>query len=189
MYKSLEKKNEKDDKKQKNGLERKIAKEAKDNPKAFYAYINSSKRARSKIGPLKNSDGEIVVEPGEQATILNNFFSTVFTRNEDEPPNKVCFAGEKELRKIEIDIERVKRMIDGLKEKSAPDPDGIPNKMIKEIKNEVAQPITMLYQKCMEESKIPDEWRMTHITPIYKKGIRADPGNYRPVNLTSGKKD
>ena len=186
IYKSLEKKTKKMVKNKKNGLERKIAKEAKDNPKAFYAYINSSKRARSKIGPLKNSDGEIVVDPGEQATILNNFFSSVFTRNEDEPPEKVCFAGENELRNIEIDEERVKKMIDGLKENSAAGPDRIPNKMIKEIKNEIARPITMLYKKCMEESKIPDEWRLSHITPIYKKGIRADPGNYRPVNLTSG---
>ena len=168
----------------KNAMERKIAKEAKENPKTFYAYINSAKRTRSKIGPLKE-DGEIVVEPAEQAEILNQFFSSVFTRCEEETPEKVCVAGDKEITEIRIDRERVIKMIEGLKEQSAPGPDQIPNKLIKELKNEIAAPLTMLYRKCMEEAKIPDEWRQTHITPIFKKGRRADPGNYRPVNLTS----
>ena len=32
---------------------------------------------------------------------------------------------------------------------------------------------------------IPDDWRTAHITPIFKKGNKSDPGNYRPVSLTS----
>ena len=185
-YKALERKTKRMIRNKKNGLERKIAKEAKENPKSFYAYINRAKRARSKIGPLKNQDGDVVVEAEEQATILNKFFSSVFTRNEDEPPEKVRREGGKELTEINIDKERVIKMIEGLKEKSAPGPDQIPNKLLKELKNEIAGPLTMLYRKCMEEGKIPDEWRDSHITPIYKKGVRAEPENYRPVNLTSG---
>ena len=30
-----------------------------------------------------------------------------------------------------------------------------------------------------------DDWSKGHVTPIYKKGNREDPGNYRPVSLTS----
>ena len=185
-YKSLEKKTKKMIRNKKNGLERKIAKESKQSPKAFYAYVNSAKRSRSKIGPLKNEDGEVIVDPGQQASILNNFYSSVFTRNEDDPPEKVRREGGNELTEIVIDEERVKKMIDGLKERSAPGPDKIPNKLLKELKNEVAEPLTILYKKCMEDAKIPDEWRDSHITPIFKKGSRTDPGNYRPVNLTSG---
>jgi len=28
-------------------------------------------------------------------------------------------------------------------------------------------------------------WRTANVTPVFKKGKEEDPGNYRPVNLTS----
>ncbi|KAM6352119.1 hydroxylysine kinase isoform 5-T9 [Alca torda] len=32
---------------------------------------------------------------------------------------------------------------------------------------------------------VPDDWRVANVTPVYKKGRKEDPGNYRPVSLTS----
>ena len=32
---------------------------------------------------------------------------------------------------------------------------------------------------------LPSDWRRAHITPIFKKGSKVDPTNYRPVSLTS----
>jgi len=33
--------------------------------------------------------------------------------------------------------------------------------------------------------EVPDDCRIASVTPIYKKGQKEDPGNYRPVSLTS----
>ncbi|RMC18003.1 hypothetical protein DUI87_04879 [Hirundo rustica rustica] len=33
--------------------------------------------------------------------------------------------------------------------------------------------------------EVPDDWRLANVTPIHKKCRKEDPGNYRPVSLTS----
>jgi len=32
---------------------------------------------------------------------------------------------------------------------------------------------------------VPDDWRKANVTSNFKKGKKEDPGNYRPVSLTS----
>ena len=64
----------------KNALEKRVAQCRKSNPKMFYAYINRAKKARNKIGPLMDDKSRVITEPIEQATILNNYYASVFTR-------------------------------------------------------------------------------------------------------------
>ncbi|KAK4822917.1 LOW QUALITY PROTEIN: hypothetical protein QYF61_023417, partial [Mycteria americana] len=49
----------------------------------------------------------------------------------------------------------------------------------------MAGPLSIIYQRSWESGKVPDDWKLANVIPIYKKGMREDPGNYRPVNLTS----
>ena len=45
--------------------------------------------------------------------------------------------------------------------------------------------LTHLFQQSLRDSSIPMTWKQAYVTPIYKKGNRSDPKNYRPVSLTS----
>jgi len=49
----------------------------------------------------------------------------------------------------------------------------------------MAEPLSIIFQESYNSGNLPHDWKTANIVPIYKKGDRADPNNYRPVSLTS----
>ena len=63
-------------------------------------------------------------------------------------------------------------------------PDGVHRRVLKELAEVVAKQLSIIFEKLWLTGEVPD-WRKGPVTPIYKKGSSEDPGNYRPVSLTS----
>ena len=57
--------------------------------------------------------------------------------------------------------------------------------MLKELANDLKGVLTIIYNRSLSESKIPNDWKIVNVTPIFKKDKKCDAGNYRPVSLTS----
>ena len=185
-YKNCEKEVKNKILKKKNKVERDIVKYRTSNPKMFYRFINNARTTRSKVGPLKNDKGEIVIDPKEQAEMLNSYLASVFTRMDCPPPSLEREKEECGMDEVQMTEEKVKSVIENLDENAAAGPDGIPPFLVKQLKDELIEPLTTLFQASIEQSRIPDEWRLAVVTPIYKnKGKKSDPCNYRPVSLTS----
>ena len=49
----------------------------------------------------------------------------------------------------------------------------------------ISSPLATVMRKTLEEGSMPEDWRTANVTPIYKKGAKHSPANYRPVSLTS----
>ncbi|CAM4564109.1 unnamed protein product [Caretta caretta] len=43
----------------------------------------------------------------------------------------------------------------------------------------------MVCNLSFKSATVPSDWKLANVMPIFKKGSRDDPGNYRPVSLTS----
>ena len=64
-------------------------------------------------------------------------------------------------------------------------PDVAHPRVLKELAELVTEPLSIVFEKSWLSGEVPDDWRKGYVTPIYKKGSKEDPGNYRPVSLTS----
>ena len=61
----------------------------------FFAYSRSKSKSKVKLGSLEDSQGELSSESKVKAEMLNDFFSTVFTREDEKDTpvlNPLCDA-------------------------------------------------------------------------------------------------
>ena len=63
---------------QKLDYKKNIAKEARNNPRAFYKYVNANINRKSKVTDLKEDD-KLISENEEKTEVLNQYFASVFT--------------------------------------------------------------------------------------------------------------
>ena len=70
---------------------------------------------------------------------------------------------------------------------AAPGPDGINLRILKELAKEVSLPLAIIFNKLLQTGVVPEDWKCANVVPIFKKGSKVDPANYRPISLTSSR--
>ena len=155
------------------------------NKRPFNAYVKSRTKSRVNVGPLK-IDGIVITDNKGMADGLNSFFASVFSPGGSGQrahiPAKPC---DTPLNNMLISPTSVKRKLDSLKAGSAPGPDGITSHFLKSFSATLAPALSSLFNLSLQEGNVPGDWCKANVTPIFKKGGKGDPGNYRPVSLTS----
>ena len=67
----------------------------------------------------------------------------------------------------------------------SPGPDDIHPWMLRELAENLAEPLETIFKKSLSEGVIPLDWKNADVTPIFKKGAKNLAENYRPISLTS----
>jgi len=167
------------------GHEKALADRIKENPKAFYSYIRGKRMARVRIGPIRDSEGNLCLESEEVGEVLNEYFASVFTSERDLV---VCEDSVKQADMLEHVVVKkgdVLEILKNMRTDKSPGPDGIYPRLLREARHEIAAPLAMIFASSLSTGVIPDDWRVANVVPLFKKGNRDNPGNYRPVSLTS----
>ena len=64
-------------------------------------------------------------------------------------------------------------------------PDNCHPFFLRECAEEIYLPLSEIFQRSISTGDVPNDWKKANITCIFKKGNKQEPGNYRPVSLTS----
>ena len=172
-------------KKARKDFEKKLAKDIKADRKSFFAYARSKCKSKVKVGLIEDSQGKLQEDSRVKAELLNDFFSSVFTREDDSDIPVLNPMSEVKLQDIDVHVDIIKKKLTILKEDKAAGDDNLSPSILKGISDEVAYPVAVIFRRSLDTGCVPRDWRTANITPIFKKGSRHHAGNYRPVSLTS----
>ena len=174
--------------KSKRTFEKKLAGNKKNDSKSCHAYVRSKQKVRDKVRPLENNRGNIISDGFQMAEVLNEYFSSVFTTEDISslPVPFTKFEGSKSehLGQLFVTPEMIAKKIKTMKDNRPPGVDGIPQKLLTEIVEQIST-LAILFNLSLEEGIVRSEWKEANITPLFKRGSRNKPDNYRPVSLTS----
>ena len=153
------------------------------NNKRLWQYIKSKNTESVTVGELLY-DNEVYTDPIDKANILNNQFCSVFT----EPNGKTKEIDENSFPNIEnikVSEPGVKKLLDNINVHKSTGPDEIPGRLLKQFSHFLSPVYAILFQASLDQGIVPSDWKLANIVPLFKKGDRSIPENYRPISLTS----
>src|SRR5258705_12356043 len=77
----------------------------------------------------------------------------------------------------------VLRQLSKLDSGKATGPDNIAARVIKQCAPENAERLANLFTLSFPRSRLPSQWKDANVIPVFKKGDRSCPSNYRPISL------
>ena len=153
--------------------------------KRFWSYAKSQRTEDTGISDLVDRN-RTVSRPKEKADLFNETYSKAFSEPCDTTyPTPNFSDSSKVLDSINVTKKGVLSLLQGINENKATGPDEIPGKFLKACAVELHEVFTILFQTSLDLGVVPDEWKVAHIFPLFKKGDKTKAENYRPISLTS----
>ena len=136
---------------------------------------------------LKDEAGQLCVSDKDKANVLNIFFASVFTQeNVNDVPCSVIGKKSGGITTCDIRVTSavVYDKLYNLNKRKSQGPDEVPPRVLCELCKELSVPLSIVFNKSLEDGMIPTEGKSAKVVAIFKKGTKSVPGNYRPVSLT-----
>ena len=167
----------------------------KSSMKKTWQIINetlSRKKVDNMLPDTFIKNGNELSDPKEIANAFNEYFSKIGSNlasnincTEDGQSYKV-YLQNPTLKKFafkKVNDNEVLSIINKLKNKKSRGADNISNQLLKTIKQELCKPLTIIINQMIETGVYPEKFKISKITPIYKKNERTNIANYRPISL------
>ena len=132
-------------------------------------------------------NGTLYSSGEDKANVLNDYFiqqSTLDNPNENTPNVEYTDSEITDIILTHAGVHSVIFFI-FLDKSKATGPDMIHNKLLIATVDINKEPLTILFNHCLNEGIFPNIWKIAHVTPLHKKGPENLCNNYCPISLLS----
>ena len=151
------------------------------------------KRNQESILPISiEHNNTLITDPNKIANTFNDYFANIGT----DLAENICEYGNNEMYQQylqtssqcsctfeKINKDDILTIINKMDNKSSSGYDGLSNKIIKTIKNEINKPLTYIINQMITSGIFPDSLKIAKIIPLYKKGYINSITNYQSIYL------
>ena len=88
------------------------------------------------------------------------------------------------MEEFSISCNGILKLLQNLKPFKAAGPDKLKPLLLKELREEIAPIIQVIFERSLQTGKLLADWCKTQVTPVFKKGNKSSAANYRPISLT-----
>ena len=154
--------------------------------------IICNKKKQTNINKL-NINNQIINDPIRIANTMNNYFTNIgpdlakkFKNSTNT--NFMKFMGESNKQSMymfKTNPSEVFKLINKLKNKKSSGFDELSARFLKLCAPYISTPLANIFNASISNGIYPDLLKTARVTPIFKKGSKSDPGNYRPISVLS----
>ena len=150
------------------------------------------RKKESKLLSSVECDNITITDPTEIACAFNNYFSNIgsnVSANIEDNIDNITYQSYLQNRSqlnctfTTVTEPEVLCIINKMDNKSSSGYDAISNKILKYLKNELCNGITLIVNQMLETGIFPSGLKLSKIIPLYKKGDKNLLSNYRPISL------
>ena len=128
--------------------------------KKLYSFIKSKKCDGSGVAPLKK-DGKTYADASEKTELLNEQFSSVFTKDNTSNITNLDTSKTPDAPNIIIGKECVLILRFNLNPYKATGPNQLSTRFLREMAT-VTPSLTLIFQTSLEMGTVPDDWKTAH---------------------------